>query len=129
MCCQSRSRSVDFHCGRPRASHQHHGWTTIKTMGAERTSYCVACDLVVTWTSWRMWQRHVQSPEHRESLVAPKPLPPERVRPADVVDRQDGCLAEGESARDGRDRRTAKAPGESPRRLLPVPLYELSTSE
>ena len=65
-------------------------------MGAERTSYCVACDLVVTWKTWGVWQRHVQSPGHRESLVAPKPLPPERVRPADVDDRLYG-LAEGES--------------------------------
>ena len=63
---------------------------------SERRSYCLPCDRVITWRTWRLWQKHLQSPEHRECVLAPRPLPPERVRPADPEDRILG-LTDGES--------------------------------
>jgi excisionase family DNA binding protein len=62
----------------------------------ERTSYCLPCDRVVRWKSWRTWQAHLASAEHRECVLAPRPLPPDRLRPADVDDQLYG-LDEGES--------------------------------
>ena len=62
----------------------------------ERTSYCMPCDRVVVWKTWRVWQKHLGSAEHRECLVSPRPLPPDRLRPADLDDGAYG-LAEGES--------------------------------
>jgi excisionase family DNA binding protein len=62
----------------------------------ERTSYCLPCDRVVRWKSWRTWKAHLGSAEHRECVLAPRPLPPDRLRPADLDDRLYG-LAEGES--------------------------------
>lgn len=62
----------------------------------ERTSYCVPCDRVVVWRTWRVWQKHLQSADHRECVLAPRPLPPERIRAADLEDRNFG-LTDGES--------------------------------
>ncbi len=62
----------------------------------ERTSYCLPCDQVIVWRTWRVWQKHLQSPEHRECVLAPRALPPDRLRPADLSERTFG-LAEGES--------------------------------
>lgn len=62
----------------------------------ERTSYSVPCDRVVVWRTWRIWQKHLQSADHRECLLAPRPLPPERIRAADLDDRNAG-LTDGES--------------------------------
>lgn len=63
----------------------------------EQTSYCLPCDRVVVWTTWRTWQKHLDSEDHRECVIRPRPLPPERVRPADLDNTTYG-LAEGESA-------------------------------
>lgn len=52
----------------------------------EHTSYCLPCDRVVRWKSWRTWQAHLASAEHREYVLAPRPLPPDRLRPADLDD-------------------------------------------
>lgn len=62
----------------------------------EHTSYCLSCDRVVRWKSWRTWQAHLASAEHREYVLAPRPLPPDRLRPADLDDQLYG-LDEGES--------------------------------
>lgn len=62
----------------------------------ERTSYCLPCDRVVRWKSWRTWQAHLASAEHRECVLAPRPLPLDRLRPADLDDRLYG-LEVGES--------------------------------
>ena len=56
----------------------------------EHTSYCLACDRVVVWTTWRGWQKQLDSPEHRECLVAPRQLPAERLRPFDFDDAATG---------------------------------------
>jgi len=63
---------------------------------AERTSYCLPCDRVIVWRTWRVWQKHLQSADHRECVLAPRPLPPGRIRAADHDDHNLG-LAEGES--------------------------------
>lgn len=72
---------------------------------AERTTYCLPCDRVIAWREWRTLDRHNKSIEHRECVVAPRPLPPDRLRPANLDDPLFG-LAEGESVvfhrRDGR---------------------------
>lgn len=70
---------------------------TLMPASIERTSYCLPCDRVIAWKSWRVWQRHLESAEHRECLIAPRPLPPERIREADLEDPVFG-LVEGESA-------------------------------
>lgn len=62
----------------------------------EHTSYCLPCDRVVRWKSWRTWQAHLASAEHRECVLAPRPIPPDRLRPADLGDQLYG-LDEGES--------------------------------
>ncbi len=62
----------------------------------ERTSYCAVCDVVVTWKSWRDWERHVNSADHRECVIAPRPISPDRIRPIDPEGRHFG-LAHGES--------------------------------
>ena len=73
-------------------------WPTIAAVASrERTSYCLPCDRVVVWRDWRVWQKHLRSVDHRECVLLRRPLPPERLRPADIDDRLFG-LHEGESA-------------------------------
>ena len=67
------------------------------TPSAERTTYCLPCDRVIVWREWRTLDRHNKSSEHRECVIAPRPLPPDRLRSADLDDPLFG-LAEGESA-------------------------------
>lgn len=62
----------------------------------DRVSYCAVCDAVVRWRSWRDWERHVRSVEHRECVIAPRPISPDRIRPIDPEGRHFG-LAQGES--------------------------------
>jgi excisionase family DNA binding protein len=63
---------------------------------AERTSYCLVCDRVVLWKTWRVWEKHLESAEHRECVISPRPIPLERLRVADL-DEQNYGLAAGES--------------------------------
>lgn len=62
----------------------------------ERLSYCAVCDVVITWKTWRDWERHVNSADHRECIIAPRPISPDRIRLIDPERRHFG-LEPGES--------------------------------
>ncbi len=62
----------------------------------ERVSFCAVCDVVVTWRLWRDWDRHLNSQAHRECVIAPRAISPDRIRPIDPEGRHFG-LAHGES--------------------------------
>ncbi len=70
--------------------------TIVPMAATERLSYCAVCDVVVTWRTWRDWNRHVNSAAHRECVIAPRPISPDRIRPIDPEGRHFG-LAQGES--------------------------------
>lgn len=56
----------------------------------ERVSFCAVCDVVVTWRLWRDWDRHLNSQAHRECVIAPRAISPDRIRPIDPEGRHFG---------------------------------------